>query len=84
MNGIKANAQIRVNQDSDLVLKNLKLKTLTQSYDEVLLTTDRKNKQHRAIEYRIFLKDGLLFRNFYGKTGSVEFSQVLIPMQLVE
>ena len=84
MNGIKANARIRVKQDSNLVLKNLKLKILTQSYDEVLLTTDRKNKQNRANEYRFFLKDGLLLRNFYGKTGSVEFYQVLIPKQLVE
>ena len=32
--GIKENARIRVKQDADLVLKNLKLKILGQPYDE--------------------------------------------------
>ena len=39
--GIKANARIRIEQDFDLVLKNLKLKIFGQRYDEVLLTTDK-------------------------------------------
>ena len=41
---IKANAQIRVEQDADLVLKNLKIKILGQPHDDVLLTTDRRFK----------------------------------------
>ena len=41
LHAIKANARIRVEQDADLVLKNLKLKILGQPYDDVLLTTDR-------------------------------------------
>ena len=41
LHGIKANARKRVEQDADLVLKNLKLKILGQPYDYVLLTTDR-------------------------------------------
>ena len=40
--GIKANVRIRVEQDADLVLKNLKLKILGQPHDDVLLTTDRR------------------------------------------
>ena len=35
MNGIKANARIRVEQDVDLVLEYMKLKILGQPYDEV-------------------------------------------------
>ena len=42
INGIKASARIRVEQDADLVLKNLKLKTLGQPHDDVLLATDRR------------------------------------------
>ena len=42
INGIKANARIRVEQDADLVLK--KLKILGQLHDDVLLTTDRQFK----------------------------------------
>ena len=39
MNGIKANARIRVEQDVDLALKNMKLKILGQPNDEVLIMT---------------------------------------------
>ena len=40
MNGIKANARIRVEQDVDLVLRNMKLKILGQPYHEVVIITD--------------------------------------------
>ena len=40
MNGIKANARIRVEQDVDLVLKNMKLKIFGHPYDAVLIMTD--------------------------------------------
>ena len=80
MNGIKANARIRVEQNVDLVLKNLKVKTPSQPYDEVLLTTDRRLKHYKAAENRIILRDELLFREFYGETGDVEYYQILTPM----
>ena len=44
MNGIKATARIRVEQDVDLLLKNLKLKILGQQFDEVLIMTDTIQK----------------------------------------
>ena len=83
INGIKANARIRVEQDADLVLKNLKLKIFGQPHDDVLLTTNRRFKHYKANEDRIILKDGLLFRKYYGETGSVKNYQILIPKQLV-
>ena len=83
INGIKANERIRVEQDADLVLKNLKLKILGQPHDDVLLTRDRRFKHYKANEDRIILKDGLLFRKYYGETGSVKYYQILIPKQLV-
>ena len=61
MNGIKANARIRVKQDVDLVLKNMKLKILGQAYDEVLMITESRYKNYKANEDRIIIKDGLLF-----------------------
>ena len=84
MNGIKANARIRVDQDVDLVLKNLKLKILGQPFDEVLLMTDSRYKNYKANEDRIILKDGLLYRKYFGETGSVKYYQILIPKQLVK
>ena len=83
INGIKASARIRVEQDADLVLKSLKFKMLGQPFDDVLLATDRQNKHYKANVDRIFLKDGLLFQKYYGETGSVKYYQILIPMQLV-
>ena len=83
INGIKASARIRVEQDADLVLKNLKSKILGQPHDDVLLSTDRRYKHFKANEDRVILKDGLLFRKYYGETGSVKYYQILIPKQLV-
>ena len=62
MNGIKAKARTRVEQDVDLVLKNMKLKILGQRYDEVILITDSRYRNYKENEDRISLKDGLLFR----------------------
>ena len=83
LHGTKANARIRVEQDTDLVLKNLKLKILGQPYDDVLLTTDRRFQHYKANEDRIIQQDGLLLRKYYGDTGSVKYYQILIPKQLV-
>ena len=52
INGNKASARIRVEQDADLVLKNLKLKILGQPHDDVLLATDRRLKHYKANEDR--------------------------------
>ena len=84
INGIKATARIRVEQDVDLVLKNLKLKILGQPFDEVLLMTDSRYKNYKANEDRIILKDSLLYRKYFGETGSVKYYQILIPKQLVK
>ena len=84
IHGIKTNARMRVEQDVNFVLKNLKLKILGQPYDEVLSMTDRRFKQYKANEDRIILKDGLLFQNNYGETGNIKYCQILISKQLVD
>ena len=73
MNGIKANTRIRVEQDVDRVLKKMKLKILGQPHDEVLIVTDSRYKNYKANEDRIILKDGLLYRKYFGETGSVNY-----------
>ena len=84
MNGIKANARKRVEPDVDLVLKNMKFQILGQPHKEVLMITDSRYKNYKGNEGRIILKDGLLFRKFFGETGSVKYYQILIPMQVVQ
>ena len=81
--GIKGNARIRVEQDADLVLKNLKLKILGQPHDDVLFTTNRRFKHYKANEDLIILKEGLLLRKYYEDIGTVKYYQILIPKQLV-
>ena len=83
MSGIKANAQIRVEQDVNLVLKNMELKNLGKPYDEVLMITDSRDKNYKSNEDRKTLKDGLFFSKIFGETGSVKYYQILIPKQLV-
>ena len=72
IHGIKANARIRVEQDVDLILKNLKLNILGQPYDEVLLPTDKRFKHYKENEDRIVLTDGLLFRKYKGEIGNIK------------
>ena len=84
INGIEANARIRVEQDVDLVLKKMKIKIIGQSYDEVLIMTDSRYKNYKVNEDRIILNDGLLFRKNFGETGSLKYYQNLIPKQLVK
>ena len=83
MNGIKANARKRVEQDFDFVLKNMNLKMLGQPHDKVLAMTDSRYKNYKANEDRIILKDGLLLRKYFGETGNVKYYQILIPKQIV-
>ena len=61
----------------------MKLKILGQPHDEVLKMTDPRYKLYKADEDRIILKDSLLFRKYFGGTGSVKYYQILIPKQLV-
>ena len=83
MNGVKANARIRVEQYVDFVLKNMKLKIQGQPHDEVLILTDSQYRYYKANENSIILKDGLLFRKIFGETRSVKYYQILIPMQIL-
>ena len=82
MNGIRANARIRVEQDVYFVLKNKKTKILGHPHDEVIMMTDSRYKYYKANEDRVILKDGLLFRENFGEKGSAKYCQTLIPKQL--
>ena len=44
-------------------------------------THDKKN--YKANEDRIILRDGLLFKKYFGKIGSVKYYQILAPKQLI-
>ena len=73
MNGIKANAQIRVKNDVDLVLKHFNLMILGQPLDEVLITKEPRHKHYNSNEDRIILKDSLPFGKYFGDTESIKY-----------
>ena len=50
----------------------------------MLIVTDSRYKDYKANEDRIILEDGLLYRKYFGETGSVKYYQILIPKQLVK
>ena len=68
------------------LLKNLKLKILGPPYDKVRLTKDKQFKHYKTNEYHILLKEGLLFRKYYGDSGNIniKYYQRLIQKQLVK
>ena len=69
---IKADAQLRLQKDVDITLKNVKLKIFSQPYDEVLLVTDRRYRHYKANDDRIIFEDGILFRKYGGKLAPGE------------
>ena len=57
MNEIEGNAPVRKEKNVGVALKNLKLRILGQPHDEVLLTTNRRYKLHKANEDRMFFRN---------------------------
>ena len=57
---------LRPHQDQDPVLRNLKLKMLKEPYDTQLLNDDPRAAKYLTQEDRIIIKDGLLYRQYFG------------------
>ena len=64
-------------------LEEPKTEKLRPPQGELPFTTDPLYKKHEANEDRIFLEEGLLFKNYYGETGSFKYHQNIIPKQLL-
>ena len=75
---------LRPHQDQDPVVRNLKLKLLKDSNDTQLLNDDPRATKFLTQEVRIIIKDGLLYRQYFGDNGKVKYLQVLLPQQLVD
>ena len=81
---IRNNAQIRIEQDTDPVLRNLKLMILKEPYDEQRLKLCPRGQKYLQNLERIHIKDGLLMRKYYGETGEIKYNQILLPEHLVQ
>ena len=78
MNGIKANEQIRLEHDADVVLMNPKLNIKGQVFDEVVFKTNRRYEHCKGNADGIILKDGLMFQKNYGEADKVHYKQLFI------
>ena len=75
---------LRPHQDLDPILRNLKLKILKGRYDIQLLNDDSRAAKYLVQEDWSIIKDGLLYRLYFGNTDKVKYLQVLLPQQLVD
>ena len=75
---------MRHQQDQDNVLRNYKLRLLKEPYNEQLLASDPHAARYIAQDSRIFLKDGLLYWQYFDHAGKVKFLQTLLPEHLIE
>ena len=84
MNRIKVKAPKRVEQNFDLILKNLQHEIHGQIYDEVLLTADARYKHYKANEDRIIFNDRLLPENTTQKLVASNFAKVSFPTSFIK
>ena len=80
---LKENARIRVEQNTDQIVKAIKLKLIYEDYDKHLVQTDPKAKRLLFHEYKLKVKDGIVMRKYYGECGPVTHHQILFPEHLI-
>ena len=76
--------QIIIEQSKDAVLQQLKAKLLHEEYSENLLQQDARYRHYANNLERIVLKDKILTRQYFDKTGNVKYHQILLPQHLLQ
>ena len=77
-------AKIRLEQNNDPVLRNLRARSEGESYDETEFTQDYRYKRYLQIIPRIEIRQDVLTRRYYNDTGMISHYQVLLPKQLLD
>ena len=80
----KDNAKIRLEQNNDEVLRNLRAKIEGEPYDETEFTQDYRYKHYLQNITRIGIKQDVLTRRYYNDTGMITHYQILLPKQLLD
>ena len=80
----KDNAKIRLEQNNDTVLRNLRAKIEGEPYDESEFTSDNRIKHYLQNISRIEIRQDILSRKYYNDTGMISHYQILLPKQLLE
>ena len=80
----KGNAKIRLEQNNDQVLRNLRYKLEGEPYDETESTQDYRYKHYLQNITSIEIKQDVLTRGYYNDTGTISHYQILLPKQLLD
>ena len=75
---------IAVEQNNDVILQQMRLKILKESYSETVLTQDSRYQHYCRQMDRLFVMDEIITRQYLEETGSVKYNQVLLPKHLVQ
>ena len=78
------NARIRLEQNNDIVLRNLRAKTEGDSFDENELASDYRYHHYLQNTTRIEIKQEVLARKYYTDTGTISHYHILLPIQLLD
>ena len=77
-------ARIRLEQNNDIALRNLRAKVEGNHFDENDLASDYRYQHYLQNIIRIEIKQEVLTRKYYTDTGTTSHYQILIPTQLLE
>ena len=80
----KDNTKIRLEQNNDPVLRNLRARIEGQSYDETEFTQDYRYKHYLQNLPRIEIRQDVITRRYYNDTGMISHYHVLLPKQLLD
>ena len=78
------NASIRLEQNNDIVLRNLRSKIEGNPFDENDLASDYRYQHYLQNITRLEIKQEVLKRKHYTYTGTTSQYQILLPTQLLE
>ena len=80
----KDNARIRLEQNNDIVLRNLRAKIEGNPSDENELASDYRYQHYLQNITRTEIKQEVLTRKYYTDTGTISHYQILLPIQLLD
>ena len=80
----KDNARIGLEQNSDIVLGNLRAKLKGNPFDENELAPDYRYQHYLQNITRIEIKQEVLTRKYYTDTGTIPHYQIFLPIQLLD
>ena len=80
----KDNARIRLEQNNDIVLRNLRAKIEGDPFNENELASDYRYHHYLQNITRIEIKQEVLTRKYYTDTGAISHYQILLPIQLLD